>query len=113
MQHEDARIVYCTPNTHTRWRVESLYEKEPCTIEWIASFRATDIFVMWGANVDMYSIWSAVTRKARVYAFEPESQNYALLNRNIAVNQLGGQVKAFCRHSPAIPAWASCTCPTS
>jgi FkbM family methyltransferase len=32
----------------------------------------------------------------RVYAFEPESQNYALLNRNIVLNQLDKTVDAYC-----------------
>jgi FkbM family methyltransferase len=41
-----------------------------------------------GANVGMYTIWAAATRNARVYAFEPEAQNYATLNRNIALNNL-------------------------
>jgi FkbM family methyltransferase len=31
-----------------------------------------------------------------VYAFEPESQNYALLNRNLMLNGLGDSVKAYC-----------------
>jgi FkbM family methyltransferase len=44
----------------------------------------------------MYSVWAAMTRGARVYAFEPEAQNYALLNRNIALNGIGEQVTAYC-----------------
>jgi FkbM family methyltransferase len=32
----------------------------------------------------------------KVYAFEPEAQNYALLNRNILLNGIGDRVKAFC-----------------
>jgi FkbM family methyltransferase len=44
----------------------------------------------------MYSIWAAATRQAVVFAFEPESQNYALLNRNILGNQLQHRIKAYC-----------------
>jgi FkbM family methyltransferase len=44
----------------------------------------------------MYTIWAAATRKVSVYAFEPESQNYAILNRNIQLNGLQGRVKAYC-----------------
>ena len=36
-----------------------------------------------GANVGMYTVFAAPTRGARVFAFEPEAQNYAMLNRNI------------------------------
>ena len=44
----------------------------------------------------MYTIWAAATRRARVYAFEPEAQNYALLNRNILLNGLSESVFAYC-----------------
>jgi FkbM family methyltransferase len=76
--------------------VDTIYEKEPCTLEWIASLGRDEILFDVGANVGMYTIWAAATRGARVYAFEPESQNYALLNRNILLNNLQDQVKAFC-----------------
>jgi FkbM family methyltransferase len=89
-------VVYATPNSATRWRVETLFTKEPITIEWIAGFQAGEVLVDVGANVGMYTIWAAKTRGVRVYAFEPESQNFALLNRNIVRNQLNGLVSAYC-----------------
>jgi FkbM family methyltransferase len=94
--HDGIRVVYSTPNVHTRWRVDSLLTKEPSTIAWIAGFSAGDVLVDVGANVGMYSIWAAKTRGARVYAFEPEAQNFALLNRNIVLNELAGRVSAYC-----------------
>ena len=94
--HEGTTISYLTPNTFLKWRVDSLFTKEPCTIEWIAQFRASDVLVDVGANVGMYTVWAAKTRGVRVFAFEPEAQNYALLNRNIALNGLDAQVKAYC-----------------
>jgi FkbM family methyltransferase len=87
--------VYCTPNRQTAWRVETLFTKEPDTIEWIAGFSPGEVFYDVGANVGMYSIWAAVASKTTVYAFEPESQNFALLNRNIWINRLAGQVTAL------------------
>src|SRR3954466_10808308 len=96
IEHEGAKMVFATPSIMTRWRVESIYEKEPWTLEWIATFEPGEIFLDCGANVGMYSIWAAVTRGVRVYAFEPESQNYALLNRNIMLNSVSGAVDAFC-----------------
>ena len=92
----DIAVLYFTPNSHTKWRVDSLFEKEPITIEWIAGFAAGDVLVDVGANVGMYTIWAAKTRGVRVYAFEPESQNFALLNRNIFINQLGDLINAYC-----------------
>ena len=88
------KMLFATPNTLTLWRVQSIHKKEPCTLEWIAGFGEGDILVDCGANVGMYTVWAAVTRKARVYAFEPEAQNYALLNRNIQLNGLAGRVRA-------------------
>lgn len=96
LTHEGKTISYLTPNTFLKWRVDSLYTKEPCTLEWIAGFRAEDVLVDVGANVGMYTVWAAKTRGVRVFAFEPESQNYGLLNRNLMLNGLGSQVKAYC-----------------
>jgi FkbM family methyltransferase len=89
-------VQFSTPNRATAWRVDTLFTKEPDTIEWIAGFEPQSVFVDIGANVGMYTIWAAKTRAARVFAFEPESQNYALLNRNIVRNGLGDRVLAYC-----------------
>jgi len=89
-------VRYGTPNTITRWRVDSLFTKEPDTIDWIRGFAVDDVFVDIGANVGMYTIWAARTRGVRTFAFEPESQNYALLCRNIMMNGLSEKVVAYC-----------------
>ena len=89
-------VQFSTPNTATAWRVDTLFTKEPDTIEWIAGFEQGAVFVDIGANVGMYTIWAAKTRGVRVFAFEPESQNFALLNRNILRNGLADTVTAYC-----------------
>lgn len=94
--HEGVTMQYCTPTTFTKWRVDSFFEKEPSTVEWLTSFASGAVLVDVGANVGMYTIWAAVARQARVFAFEPEAQNYALLNRNIVLNGLGERVTAYC-----------------
>jgi FkbM family methyltransferase len=96
IEHEGVKMVFATPGQLTRRRVETIHTKEPWTLEWIATFQPGEILLDCGANVGMYTIWAAATRKTRVYAFEPESQNYALLNRNIMANGLGDLVKAYC-----------------
>ncbi len=96
IEHEGVKMAFATPSMLTRWRVETIYQKEPWTLEWIATFAPGDLLLDCGANVGMYTIWAAVTRGARVYAFEPESQNYALLNRNIQINGAADRVKAYC-----------------
>jgi FkbM family methyltransferase len=94
--HNGTRMVFATPTTGTKWRVDTIHQKEPCTLEWIAAFDAADVLVDVGANVGMYTIWAAATRGTRVFAFEPESANYALLNRNIFINNLQDRVSAYC-----------------
>jgi len=89
-------VHFSTPNSPTEWRVDTLFTKEPDTIEWIASFPRGAVLVDIGANVGMYTIWAARTRGTRVYAFEPESQNYALLNRNIVRNGIADLAVAYC-----------------
>jgi FkbM family methyltransferase len=96
IEHDGVRMTFSTPSGFTLWRVKSIYEKEPWTLEWIAGFSPDEVLLDCGANVGMYTVWAAATRKARVYAFEPESQNYALLNRNIELNGLSERVVAYC-----------------
>jgi FkbM family methyltransferase len=96
LTHEGRTISYLTPNRHLKWRVDSLFTKEPCTMEWIAGFAPDEVMVDVGANVGMYTVWAAKTRGVRVFAFEPEASNYGLLNRNLMVNGLGERVKAYC-----------------
>ncbi len=96
VSHEGVPMRFHTPSILTRWRVDSILTKEPCTLEWIAGFERDEVMVDCGANVGMYTIWAAVTRGAQVYAFEPEAQNYALLNRNILLNGQSDRATAFC-----------------
>jgi FkbM family methyltransferase len=89
-------VRYQVNSSMLLWRVHTLFSKEPDTIAWIATFGADEVLVDVGANVGMYAIWAAATRGCRVFAFEPESQNYALLNANIVLNTLGDRVVAYC-----------------
>ena len=93
---EDKAIRYVISNSLSRRRTETLFDKEPTTAPWLETFKPGEVFVDIGANVGMYSIYAAVVSGANVYAFEPESQNYAELNKNIFLNGLHNQVKAYC-----------------
>jgi FkbM family methyltransferase len=96
VSHNGVEVKFHTPNSALKWRVDTLFTKEPSTVEWISGFAAGEVLVDIGANVGMYTIWAAKTRGTRVYAFEPESLNFGLLNRNIVLNSVGGLVKAYC-----------------
>lgn len=78
-------VTWITPNTQCAWRIETLLTKEPDTIAWLNTMQPGDVLYDVGANMGQYSLLAA-KRGVRVHAFEPESQNFALLCRNIAVN---------------------------
>jgi len=88
-------VRFATPNLVARHRAVTLFEKEPETIAWIDGFRDGDVLFDVGANVGTYSIYAGASGH-RVIAVEPESGNYALLNRNIALNGLDMIVTAYC-----------------
>jgi len=81
-------------NEHCTWRVKSMFTKEPDTIQWLQSMKPGETLVDVGANIGIYTIFAAV-RGVKVFAFEPEALNYAILNQNIYVNGLEN-VTAYC-----------------
>ncbi len=87
-------ITLACPNELTRWRAMTYFDKEPETIEWIQKFKKNERMIDIGANIGLYSIYAA-KRGAKVCAFEPESQNYAVLNKNIYLNSLSDRVTAL------------------
>jgi FkbM family methyltransferase len=95
VKHPGGKLVFNTPNPMTVWRVQTLASKEPDTIAWLEAMEEGAVMVDVGANVGMYSVFAAVVRKVKVFAFEPESQNFALLNANIHANNLSDRVLAF------------------
>lgn len=88
-------LKFSCPNQMSLWRAKTLFSKEPDTIKWINSFADNAIFYDIGANVGIYSLYAAAKKNMHVYAFEPESQNYAALNRNIFINQLQDKMNAY------------------
>jgi FkbM family methyltransferase len=92
---EEKKLIFSTPTIFTLWRVESLFTKEPWTIEWLNELTPEDLLLDVGANVGMYTIWAAAIRHCRVIAIEPESTNYSILNKNILQNNLDKLVQAY------------------
>jgi FkbM family methyltransferase len=79
-------LTFIVPNSHCAWRIETLYTKEPDTVEWINSMQPGETLYDIGANIGQYTLL-AVKRGIKVQAFEPEAQNFALLCRNITINK--------------------------
>jgi FkbM family methyltransferase len=90
------RIAFYCLGDLALWRARTLLKKEPETIEWIDDFQDGDVFWDVGANIGVYTLYAAITRKVEVLAFEPSASNYLLLNRNVEINRLSDRVRAYC-----------------
>jgi FkbM family methyltransferase len=92
---EGKTIRFYCPGRLPRWRAETLFSKEPETIEWIDSFGPHSIFWDIGANLGIYSIYAASKPNISVYSFEPSAFNYHLLNHNIFINKMDDRILSF------------------
>ena len=84
-------IKFFIPNELIKWRIKTYFTKEPETLEWIDSFKINKDIIFWdiGANIGLYSIYSAIKhKKINVYSFEPSTSNLRTLSRNISINNL-------------------------
>lgn len=94
------KASFYTPNDTTKWRAKTLFTKEPVTIDWIDSMTLNDVLYDIGANVGSYSVYAGI-KGMNVYSFEPGSENYALLVRNLKLNNIKPQ--AYCMALTDIP----------
>ena len=92
----DREVEFTVVNDVTAWRARTAMSKEPGTIAWLEEFQPGDVLVDVGANVGIYSLCAARFKDVRVFAFEPESQNFSVLNENIYRNSLDHLVTAYC-----------------
>ena len=92
----DKIIEFMAPNEVCATRVMEIFTKEPETIKWINDFNSGDIFYDLGAHIGIYTLWAAVAKNIRVFCFEPEAHNFAVLNSNIQINKLTKQCHPFC-----------------
>ncbi|MGG7054769.1 FkbM family methyltransferase [Nitrosomonas sp. ANs5] len=79
-------------------RIRTYSVKEPDTLDWLDSFEPGACYFDIGANIGQYSLYPAKKFGAgiRVFAFEPQSNNYYALNKNIWLNDLKDQITAYC-----------------
>ena len=92
MRRDGLEFHFAVANPLLKLRSQTLFNKEPETLEWID--RMASGAVLWdiGANVGTYSIYAAVARKANVYAFEPSVFNLEFLARNIKLNEVAQRI---------------------
>lgn len=49
-----------------------------------------------GAHIGIFSVFAArISKNISVYSFEPVSENYSILKKNVAINNLDNQIKCF------------------
>jgi len=97
VKHETQNSIFFTanffvPNNICRNRVRTFSIKEPRTLAWIDQYGGEGAFFDIGANIGLYSIYYASTKKANVYAFEPSFFNLAILAKNININGLSNLI---------------------
>ena len=76
-------------------RVQTLFSKEPETIEWIDNFNSQEDIIFWdiGANIGLYSLYAAQKHKnIIIISFEPSTSNLRVLSRNISINKLYNKI---------------------
>lgn len=76
------------------WRATTLLTKEEGTIRWLRTIKPGEVVYDIGANIGLYTLVAAA-KGAQVYAFEPHVGNAARLLRNLALNQMTGQVQVI------------------
>ena len=91
--HNNLSLSFYVPNRINKYRVDTFYEKEPETLNWIEKFEEKSVFWDIGANVGLYSCFAAKLKNCEVYAFEPSVFNLEILAKNIFLNQLHNKVK--------------------
>lgn len=93
IEKDGLNYKFYTPNDVTKWRAETLFTKEPSTIEWINQMEPGEILYDIGANIGSYSVVAGV-KGIKIYSFEPEAENYALLVKNLILNNI--EPNAYC-----------------
>lgn len=86
-------------NPGEAYRIRRYMSNEPDTVQWLTDYvRPGQVFFDIGANIGLYSLFVAkrLNGQVKVYSFEPESQNYAALNKNVHLNNLSDSVTTLC-----------------
>ena len=81
-------IKFFAPTPMLRMRATTLLSKEPETIDWLNGLGPDDVLWDIGANVGTFTLYAGAVRSCTVLAFEPSAANYAVLARNLQLNNL-------------------------
>jgi FkbM family methyltransferase len=97
--YRDVKIKFFLPNLHDHiqkiiYLNKTFYERE--MLEDIRNRIEPDSVIFdVGANIGNHSIYFAKICSSRVYSFEPQKSVFAILERNVMLNQLENQILLF------------------
>lgn len=92
------KVFLFHPSHLSKWRVETFFTKEPETLKWIESFKKNSNIIFWdiGANIGLYSIYTAINfKRSKIISFEPSTLNLNILSRNVSLNNLEKKINIF------------------
>jgi FkbM family methyltransferase len=89
-------LIFVTTHPQALQYPREFATREPETLAWIDEFATPCRFWDVGANIGVFSIYAGLRAGVEVRAFEPAAASYAALCRNIAANELGERVQAYC-----------------
>lgn len=79
-------LVFHTPSRRLLWQALGQEYIEPELLDYIDDMEGGSVFYDIGASNGIFALYAAVTGK-QVIGFEPEIENFALLNRNTYLNR--------------------------
>lgn len=87
-------LNFVETNQTVRSRINTLYTKEPETIQWLEEHCDAVLFDI-GANIGLYSVYFAKKNNKPVFAFEPSVFNLPTLIQNININGLQDHINVI------------------
>ena len=90
--NEKRELVLFSPNHFSVYRYETIFTKEPDTIQWIKSCGSDDaLFIDIGANIGIYTLFYLSYFSGKAIAVEPGLEHLTLLSRNLSANNLSNR----------------------
>ena len=98
VQVRGQQILISIDHLRTLNRAKTYSKKEPDTLDWLDSFESGSCYFDIGANIGQYSLYPAKKygKDVQIFAFEPQSNNYYALNKNIYLNNLSNHILSYC-----------------
>lgn len=75
-----------TPNDLLKFWADHVEEIEPELFDWFETFEANSTYFDMGASSGVFAVYAALKAQVKVYAFEPDAQNYCTADINIFLN---------------------------